>query len=202
MKVLLLIFLCLNTACSSIEKDNNASSEDTLNIPTESNITVSEKIYVERKDTNKLHLSNNKNVVKTDTTTPAELVAFAKTLIGTPYLYASSNPEKGFDCSGFITYVFNQFSIKVPRSTVDFTDVGTKVPLNQAKPGDLILFTGTDSTIRVVGHMGIITNNSKDSINFIHSTSGRKYGVTITALNDYYMGRFVKVIRVFDQNKD
>lgn len=127
---------------------------------------------------------------------PEEITAFAKTLTGVPYKYASTDPAEGFDCSGFITYVFNHFKTKVPRSSVDFTHVGKEIPLAEAKEGDLILFTGTDSTIRVVGHMGIVTENT-DSLRFIHSTSGRQYGVTITALGNYYKGRFVKVIRIF-----
>lgn len=137
------------------------------------------------------------STINTGTTTPADLVAFAKTLIGIPYLYASSDPSAGFDCSGFITYVFNHFNIAVPRSSVDFTNVQHEVALPKARPGDLILFTGTDSTVRVVGHMGIITENTAGKIHFIHATSGKQYGVTITPLERYYMGRFVKVIRVF-----
>ena len=87
------------------------------------------------------------------------IVNFAETLIGTPYKYGSINPAEGFDCSGFITYVFNHFNIEVPRSSIDFTNVGTEILLADAKRGDLILFTGTDSSIRVVGHMGIIVSN-------------------------------------------
>ncbi|MHB1176901.1 MAG: C40 family peptidase [Daejeonella sp.] len=128
-----------------------------------------------------------------------ELVSFAETLIGIPYVYGSVDPGKGFDCSGFITHVFNHFSIAVPRSSVDFTSVEREVPLNQAKRGDIILFTGTDSTIRVVGHMGIITSVGAQEPEFIHSTSGKAYGVTVTPLNKYYQGRFVKVIRIFER---
>ena len=54
-------------------------------------------------------------VIKTGLTVPDSLVTFGKSLVGTPYLYASSDPQKGFDCSGFITYVFNHFGIAVPR---------------------------------------------------------------------------------------
>jgi cell wall-associated NlpC family hydrolase len=125
-----------------------------------------------------------------------EIVNFAKTLIGVPYKYASTDPAVGFDCSGFITYVFRRFNIAVPRSSVDFTNVGKDVLIKDARPGDLILFTGTDSTERIVGHMGIVTDNS-DSLRFIHSTSGKQYGVTITSLGTYYQRRFVKVIRIF-----
>lgn len=134
--------------------------------------------------------------IKTGTTQPAELIAYARTLCGIPYKYGSTNPKKGFDCSGFITYVFNHFNIDVPRTSAGFTDAGTEVTLGEGMPGDLILFTGTDSTIRTVGHMGIIVHTG-DSVVFIHSTSGKANGVTETTLNPYYMGRFVKVIRVF-----
>lgn len=134
--------------------------------------------------------------VITQNVTPENIITYAETLVGVPYKYGSTDQTQGFDCSGFITHVFNHFNIKVPRSSVDFTNVGREVPLPEAKAGDLVLFTGTDSLIRVVGHMGIITENT-DSLRFIHSTSGRQYGVTITALGNYYKSRFVKVIRIF-----
>jgi len=136
-------------------------------------------------------------IVNTGTTSRASLLEYAKTLIGVPYLYASTDPAQGFDCSGFITHVFNHFDIAVPRSSVDFTNVGTEVTEAEAAPGDLILFTGTDSTIRIVGHMGIIENNQQGKIHFIHSSSGKANGVVITPLERYYRGRFVKIIRVF-----
>jgi len=128
--------------------------------------------------------------------TQHELVAFAKTLIGIPYKYASIDPNIGFDCSGFITYVFNHFKIEVPRSSVGFTNIGKEIKIEDAKEGDLILFTGTDANIRIVGHMGIVTDNI-DTLKFIHSTSGKKYGVTISEFSDRYKLRFVKVVRIF-----
>lgn len=128
---------------------------------------------------------------------PQELLAFSKTLLGVPYLYASTDPLKGFDCSGFITYIFTHFNIHVPRSSIDFTDKGREVSLEQALPGDLILFSGTDSAERFVGHMGLVEGKRNDSLYFIHSTSGKAKGVVITAFGNYYAKRFVKVIRVF-----
>jgi cell wall-associated NlpC family hydrolase len=128
---------------------------------------------------------------------PADLVSYAQDLIGIPYKYASADPVNGFDCSGFITYVFNHFGITVPRSSVDFTNQGKEISPEDARPGDLILFTGTDSTIRVVGHMGIVISEPAQPLRFIHSSSGKANGVTISPLEGYYRSRFVKVIRVF-----
>jgi cell wall-associated NlpC family hydrolase len=132
---------------------------------------------------------------------PNDIVDFAETLIGTPYRYGSTDPKVGFDCSGFITYVFNHFNIVVPRSSIDFTNVGKEIPPSSAKRGDIILFTGTDSTERFVGHMGIVVSNT-DTLRFIHSTSGKAYGVTITPLSNYYKGRFVKTLRLFKRNDE
>jgi len=138
--------------------------------------------------------------INTKNVHPQEVVEFAKTLIGIPYRYASTDPKIGFDCSGFITYVFNHFNIIVPRSSIDFTNVGREVPPQSAKAGDLILFTGTDSSERFVGHMGLIISNENGQLSFIHSSSGKKYGVTITPLSDYYRSRYMKTIRIFPEN--
>jgi cell wall-associated NlpC family hydrolase len=139
--------------------------------------------------------------INTGIVTPEQVVAFAQTLKGVPYQYASCDPSSGFDCSGFVYYVFDHFHIPVPRSSRDFTQVGRTVDKTEAKPGDLILFTGTDSSKKVVGHMGIVLSNIHDSLVFIHSSSGSANGVTITPLNAYYSGRFMKVIRIFAQNE-
>lgn len=130
---------------------------------------------------------------------PADsIVSFAETLLGVKYKYGSIIKEQGFDCSGFITYTFNHFKIQVPRVSKDFTNAGYPVPLERSKPGDLILFTGTDTTGWVVGHMGMITQNDDGKIKFIHSSSGKSIGVIISPLSKYYETRFVKVIRVFN----
>ena len=145
--------------------------------------------------------SEGGRVISTKGVEADELVRFAETLMGVPYLYGSTNPQQGFDCSGFITYVFHHFNIEVPRSSVGFTNVEKEIPLKSARRGDIILFTGTDSTNAEVGHMGIIVSAS-DTVKFIHATSGKAYGVTVTPLNAYYMGRYVKTIRLFHQTEN
>jgi cell wall-associated NlpC family hydrolase len=131
-----------------------------------------------------------------EVTLPEKVVAFAKTLLGTPYKFGCTAPDMGFDCSGFINYVFNHFSITVPRSSEGFTNEGTAILLANALPGDLILFTGTNSNVRTVGHVGLIVANDTAGISFIHSSSGKENAVIITHLDDRYRRRFVKVIRI------
>lgn len=124
-----------------------------------------------------------------------DLVAFAKTLLGIKYTYGSMVKERGFDCSGFINYVFNHFNISVPRISVDFTNAGKEIPIEDSKPGDLILFTGHNEKSGVVGHLGIITENNNVVVQFIHASESR--GVIISDMNSYFIPRFVKVNRVF-----
>lgn len=184
MKILLCLYIIIFSACEQpAQKKQDFERADTMQTQTKVVSTVGEYRQIE-----------------TGNTSPEDLIAFSKTLIGVPYKYGSVDPAEGFDCSGFITFVFNHFDIAVPRSSIDFTNVEREIDIEKAKPGDIILFTGTDSTIREVGHMGIITSASNGDIQFIHSSSGKANGVTITPLNTYYRGRFVKVIRVFRQN--
>lgn len=134
-------------------------------------------------------------VINTKNVKPEEVVQFAETLIGVKYKYGSMSREKGFDCSGFINYVFNHFKISVPRITVDFTNAGTEIPAKLSRPGDLILFTGSDAQSGVVGHMGLITENKNGELKFIHASTSS--GVMISGMNSYFLPRFVKVNRIF-----
>lgn len=130
------------------------------------------------------------------------IVEFAKTLIGKPYVWGSTNPAKGFDCSGFVNYVANHFDITVPRTSRQFTNLGEEVSAEEARAGDIILFTGTNLKKRIVGHMGIVSDNSSDVLEFIHSSSGKGKGVGISELKGYYAKRLVKIIRIFPMGED
>lgn len=130
-------------------------------------------------------------------TVARQFVDYAKTMIGTPYVWGSVNPEIGVDCSGFVNYVSRHFGILVPRTSAQFAHLGTEVTEEEAMPGDLVLFTGRNAKKRVVGHMGIVTDNPDGHLSFIHSSSGHKRGVHISELQGYYKIRLVKIIRIF-----
>ena len=131
-----------------------------------------------------------------------QFVDYAKTLIGTPYVWGSVNPKVGVDCSGFVNYVSNHFGISVPRTSSQFSNLGVEVKQEEAKTGDIILFTGTNAKKRVVGHMGIVTENPDGNLSFIHSSSGHKRGVHISELKGYYKTRLVKIVRIFRMNQN
>ena len=125
------------------------------------------------------------------------IINYAQEYIGTPYVWAGTNPS-GFDCTGFVYYVFKKFGIKVSRASSGYEHFGKEIELNNSFPGDIILFTGTNSAIRKIGHAGIILRNKNGIVDFIHSSSSKRhFGVTITRYNESgYVKRFLKVISV------
>jgi cell wall-associated NlpC family hydrolase len=147
-----------------------------------------------------IRIKKNVPAVKIETgkTKAEECIKFAETLEGIKYTYGGSSIEKGFDCSGFVWYVFNHFNIKVPRTSENFTNAGKEVSIEDSKMGDIILFTGSDPKSDVVGHMGLITSNEKGKITFIHASSGVGKRILKSQMSAYFVLRFVKVIRVFN----
>lgn len=127
------------------------------------------------------------------------LIAFAKKQIGVPYRYAQCVPEKGFDCSGFVYFVFSHFGIPVPRASMDYEKAGRSMPLASCRKGDVLVFTGTNPKNRAPGHVGLVVSNDSAGIVFIHSSSGHKrIGVILTNFTQskYYQQRFIKVVRL------
>jgi len=125
------------------------------------------------------------------------IVVYAQQFLGTTYKYGSCSPASGFDCSGFTYYVYRHFGISIPRSSRDYVSLGKTVKKEEARRGDLILFTGTKSKTGV-GHVGIVVSNPGEPLRFIHSSSSKNHwGVVVTEFEaSAYPKRFVKICRV------
>jgi lipoprotein Spr len=126
------------------------------------------------------------------------LLTFSKKFLGTKYNYGNCSPKSGFDCSGFVYYVFSHFNIKVPRSSMDYEKSGRLIRIDSCRKGDVIVFTGTNIKNRTPGHVGIIISDPGEPIKFIHSSSGKNCGVIITNFSEsaYYQKRFIKIARI------
>jgi len=130
---------------------------------------------------------------------PDSLVQFALTQIGTNYCYAGISPSTGFDCSGFVYYVFTHFGVAVPHSTAQLISAGRPVARAQARPGDIVVFTGTAPGSITPGHAGIVISALGETpLRFVHSSSAkRESGVKISQVEGSgYEGRFMQVRRV------
>ena len=123
-----------------------------------------------------------------------KIVRYGMGLLGTPYVTAGHS-KKGFDCSGFVYFVFNYFEIKVPRSSSQFKNFGKEIPISDVRKGDVLLFLSP--TRNAIGHLGIVTNPKGMESDFIHSSSGCEMKVIVTSLKKPgYLRRFVKAIRI------
>jgi len=129
------------------------------------------------------------------------IVRLALRQLGTPYVWAGTSPATGFDCSGFITYVFSRFGVATPHATALLIDAGRPVPRAQAQPGDIVVFTGTAEGSTTPGHAGIVISALGETpLRFVHASSARREsGVKISQVeNSGYERRFMQVRRVLD----
>lgn len=95
-----------------------------------------------------------------------ELIAHAMTFRGVEYVYAGMSPS-GFDCSGFVKYVYQHIGIDTPRSSRDYGAVGVKVARAALLPGDVLLWDTDRDGVTDISHVGIYLGNDK----FIHASS-------------------------------
>ena len=109
------------------------------------------------------------SVATPEPTPRALVVAAADELVGTRYRYGGSSPKSGFDCSGFVHWVYAQQGIDLPRTTRGLTKAGTRIPARRTEllPGDLLLFAGHGTRVT---HVAIYVGDGR----IIHASSGQR----------------------------
>lgn len=140
------------------------------------------------------YLKRSDRFVSADT--PYRIISVAEQYLGSPYRFGGSSP-KGFDCSGFVNYVYNQCGLQVPRSSHDMLVSEALMGVEEAMPGDIILFKGRNRQSSRAGHSGIVTRTSENQVWFIHSATHS--GVREDSLTKrYYHDRVLGVVRYFE----
>ena len=115
-----------------------------------------------------------------------EIADYAMTFVGYPYVYGGSSP-KGFDCSGFTSYVYSQFGYSLNRTASNQLDNGTPVSMSELQPGDLVLFKKSGTGSKRASHVGIYIGNNQ----FVHASTST-VGVIVSSLSEaYYTSGFV-----------
>ncbi|WP_243447833.1 C40 family peptidase [Clostridium tetani] len=91
----------------------------------------------------------------------AALIKEAEKYLGYPYVWGGSSPSTSFDCSGFVCWVLNQSGVyNIGRTTAQgIFNQCAKIPPSEARPGDIIFFTGTYASSGAVSHVGIYVGN-------------------------------------------
>jgi len=126
------------------------------------------------------------------------LLKFSFNYLGTPYRYGGKTAN-GFDCSGFVSYVFGHFGVQLPHSSREQQNFGFELPIDSVQKGDLLFFKGRNLQSNQTGHVSIVVDVSPErGIEIIHST---KAGLRLDWLSQatYFKRRFIGARRIINQ---
>ena len=110
----------------------------------------------------------------------AEVANFAQEFVGSPYRWGGTSPA-GFDCTGFVMWVYSQFGVSLPHNEAGQLASGVQVGSDELQPGDVLVFAKTYRS--GLSHVGIYVGDGQ----FVHAADER-HGVTVSALWDSYWG--------------
>lgn len=119
------------------------------------------------------------------TSTRAQVIEYAKQYIGTRYTYGGRSPSSGFDCSGFVYYVFKNFGYTLNPGASSQMDSVKVIKRAELVPGDLVFFN--NGTARRASHVGIYVGDGQ----FIHAVSPGKSLTISDMTSGYYSNYFV-----------
>ena len=119
------------------------------------------------------------------------LLHYALNFEGISYHKGGTNPDSGFDCSGFVRYVFDRVGgVTLPHSSNALSQVGNHIRMSELLPGDLVFF----SFMHTISHVGIYIGNDQ----FIHASSTQTGSVMVSNLNDGYWSKHFTLARRVD----
>ncbi|GAB2610044.1 hypothetical protein GCM10027191_02370 [Novilysobacter erysipheiresistens] len=157
-------------------------------------MTLPDRALMVATDINSLLVSGKTAAVAADYTPPDSKIKTvlqkALTLLGTPYRWGGTSPEKGFDCSGLVSYVFrNALGIDLPRVSRDQAETGELIAdKSELAAGDLVFFGRRGR----VDHVGIYVGEGR----FVHAPSTGKDVMVSDLDSGYWSGKYMQARRV------
>ena len=126
----------------------------------------------------------------------SELVSIAKSLEGTPYKYGGTT-TRGFDCSGFTSYVFDKNNSNLPRTSVEQEQYAESVMIKDLQAGDLVFFRS--NKVGKVFHVALVVDNDKNGLTVIHATSSRGVVEENISRSSYWTKKYWTGGRVYNK---
>ena len=120
------------------------------------------------------------------------MVEFASQFLGNPYVWGGTSLTNGADCSGFVQGIYSQFGYSIPRTSGEQAQVGMKIPVSEARIGDLIFYARNG----VIYHVVMYTGEGK----VIHASS-TKTGIIVSGIDEAHAVWATRMISDDDQDK-
>ncbi|MBX7242559.1 MAG: C40 family peptidase [Bacteroidia bacterium] len=133
-------------------------------------------------------------VIRIDFTQFDHITLYAQAFQGVPYRWGGVSETTGFDCSGFMKYLFGEFGYEIPHSAAAIAQMGARVDRSELQKGDLVFFK--TSRKKAISHVGMVIEAEDGEVIVIHASSSR--GVVAENLNrsTYLSSRFVRAVRL------
>ncbi len=125
---------------------------------------------------------NSSNLNQSVSQTAVDLINYAYNFLGNPYVYGGNSLTNGIDCSGFVQQIFGKFGYSLPRTSLAYANVGTRIDYRNAKPGDILVYKYGDGS----GHVAIYIGNGQ----IVHASTP-KTGICIG--NAYFTAPYCAV---------
>jgi len=148
-----------------------------------------------KKSFNPFKSKSSKKTIATPEVT--KLLSLAERHIGVPYKWGGST-TKGFDCSGYVQYVYKDAGLRLKRVSKDQANEGKKVSVRKAQKGDLVFF---GEKKRKITHVGLVVSGKKEPLKMIHASSSKGVIITDVSTSSYWLPKLQKVRRVLNKHE-
>jgi len=137
-------------------------------------------------------------IIKNNVQVIDSVINYGKTFLGRPYRYRGMS-AKGFDCSGFIRFIFQKYGYDFPHSSSAYDQIGDKISKDSVltvKKGDLLLFKGRNIKQRRIGHVAMVIEVSDHQILMMHSCCDKGVAIEELLTSAYYPKRLLQIRRL------
>jgi cell wall-associated NlpC family hydrolase len=130
---------------------------------------------------------NNRSIDENELQLRQNIIGYAQNFLGLHYRSGGRTPRTGFDCSGFVGYILNEYKVKVSGGASTLATKGRKISLADARPGDLVFF----GRKKRISHVAFVLESTPEGVVCLHSTSSRGIVIENVSQSDYWKNKIL-----------